>query len=294
MNLLAQLFVSITLVIQTLIGGFFPSQQTSQQIPSVQQATTNQPISPAEMYSAADLERFRTSGAAKQCSEPRPGAVPTRIYIGDYKYAQIEEDLATSSVSDEYVSVQDYVIYDGTQTFTWYIDPGTKMVGEVTRSMGTVPFFDTPKDVTCVDWNIDESAFALPPGVKIIDSPDMTNSNQQQLEQERQSIQYAKAILNSVVTKQPISFAQKVQASSRTDIPDLDAFVNKWGSTIDSMDSEANILNNTSIETLSPTELNALSTSANKLLAGQINILAAYNNLPRDQLLLLNSTPSTR
>jgi hypothetical protein len=47
MNLLAQLFISIALGIQTLIGGFFPSQPSSQQIPSDLQPATNQSASTA-------------------------------------------------------------------------------------------------------------------------------------------------------------------------------------------------------------------------------------------------------
>jgi hypothetical protein len=296
MNALAQFFISIALGIQTLIGGFFPPQQPPQ-TPSVQQTTTDQSApmnvtsatsSSAGTYSMADLERFRLSGAAKQCGEPNPRGVPTRMYVGDHKYVQIEEDLATSSVSGEYVSVQGSVVYDGTQTYSWYIDPDKGRVTAVTRSVGTIPFFDTPKDITCVDWNVDESVFALPSGVKITDLAVPTQQQSSPLE--RDSIKEAQKTLtpNDPVLKAVLLFVQKVQASPRTDIPDLRAFVSKWGPAIDAWNSLAQELNGVSVDNLSPADLDALSARVDKIQSEKIQILAAYNVLSQDEISILD------
>jgi hypothetical protein len=178
MNLLAQLFKMIALGIQTIIGGFFPSQQSPQQIPSVQQTTTAQPAptnvtsatpSSAGMYTFADLEHFRLSGAAKQGTEPSPHGWPqTKYYVGNHKLFMNDEVSALSSATGAYVMTPEYVIHDGTTSYTWTIDPDTKKIDAVFTF--TEPHDDgtnDTKDITCTDWTTDASIFVLPPGVKI-------------------------------------------------------------------------------------------------------------------------------
>jgi hypothetical protein len=250
--------------------------------------------SSAGMYTMADLETFRLSGAAKQCTEPNPLGVPTKIYIGDHRYVQIEEDVVPSSVSGDYVNVQSYIVYDGTQMYTWNIDPDTMKIDAVYRSAGSIPFPDTPpKDITCKDSPIDASIFVLPPGVKVTSVPGAKIADlpvaEQPSPQELQSVKNAQQTLNGAVLKAIVLFVQKVNASPRTDIPNLRAFVSNWGAAIASWNDLAQELNRASVDKLSPADLDALSARVNKIQSERAQILAAYNVLSQDEISILDS-----
>jgi hypothetical protein len=292
MNWPAQFFVSIALGIQTLIGGFFPPRQ-SPQISSVQQTTTPQ-LTPMNVaiatssstaaYTLADLERFRLAGAAKQCTEPSPHEEPqTKYYVGNHMLFMNDEVTVPSSATDAYVLTQEYFISDGTTAYTWVINPDTKKVDAVYKYTEPIPSDDDTNDITCTDWTVDASVFVLPPGVKITDMvapvPD-----QNKLDLERASILYARTILGGPVTKDLASLVQKVNASPRTDIPDLRAFVDKWASTIASMNAEGQSLKDVSLDSLNPADIDALSVNVDRLMAERINVLAALGALPSDEV----------
>jgi hypothetical protein len=203
-----------------------------------------------------------------------------------------DEVSALSSATGAYVMTQEYVIRDDTTSYTWTINPDTKKVDAVytfTEPTSLDDGTNDTKDITCTDWTVEASVFALPSGVKITDMSAAVEQSSTSAQQ--QSLEVAQKTLNPTdpVLKALILFVQKVQASPRTDIPDLRAFVSTWGAAVDSWNNLAQELAGVSVDTLSSVDLDALSARADKVQAEKIQILAAYNALSQDEISLLDN-----